>query len=536
MSNKILFYNGEIITADKNNTVCEALLVENDKIAYAGSVNKARFLSKGEAEEVNLCGCAVLPGFIDCHIHMAVAEAKSETQVGVTQKDGVNTIADLLDKLKNVAKTKKFGEWIVGSGYNHEQLEEKRHITAEELDKAVPDNPVMLVHVSGHLSICNSKAFELADKSGLQLPSEHTAKTTNGKLTGLVKETAHFMMLKNSPILPADDALVDGIRSFTKKLLRNGVTSVHDAGGYGDATFRTLQKAKQSGALGCRTYTMLWTLFGKDAQKENAKVMTNSGFYTGFGDGMLKKGPLKIMVDGSAVGGTCATSTPIIGSNEVFPTSFEQKELDEIFIAAHKAGFQLTAHAAGDKAIDMVLNSYEKAMSLYPRPNPRHRIEHCFLCTEEQIKRIKNLGVIPIPNPGFLSIWGGVFKKYYQNREECIIPLKSFEKMGIMTPFGSDAMVIDEYSPLLGLAAAMERRDLSTGVQISSKQTIDLMRAIKCYTAYGAYASFEEDIKGSLEMGKLADLVILSDSIIGKTPEDIRKLKVYATYFGGEKV
>ncbi len=536
MSNKILFYNGEIITADKNNTVCEALLVENEKIVYAGSVNKAKCLAKGEAEEIDLCGCAVLPGFIDGHIHMAVAEAKSETQVGVTRNDGVKTIADLLERLGNAARTRKNGEWIVGSGYNHEQLEEKRHITADELDKAVPDNPVMLVHVSGHLSICNSKAFELAEKSGLQLPSEHTAKTTNGKLTGLVKETAHFMMLKNSPILPSDDMLIAGIQSFTQKLLKNGITSVHDAGGYGDATFRTLQKAQQSGALGCRTYAMLWTLFGKDAQKENAKVMTSSGFYTGFGDNMLKKGPLKIMVDGSAVGGTCATSIPIVGSNEVFPTSFEQKELDEIFIAAHKAGFQLTAHAAGDKAIDMVLNSYERAMSIYPRPNPRHRIEHCFLCTEEQIKRIKTLGVIPIPNPGFLSVWGGVFKKYYGNREECIIPLKSFEKMGIMTPFGSDAMVIDEYSPLLGIAAAMERRDLSTGATISPEQTIDLMRAIKCYTVFGAYASFEEKIKGSLESGKLADLVILSDSIIGKKPEDIRKLSVCITYIGGKKV
>ncbi len=536
MSNKIMFYNGEIITADKDNTVCEALLVEDDKIIYAGSTNKARCLAKGEAEEIDLRGCAVLPGFIDCHIHMAVAEAKSETQVGVTRNDGVNTIENLLEKLGEVAKTKKPDEWIVGSGYNPEQLEEKRHITAEELDKVVPDNPVMLVHVSGHLSICNSKAFELAEKSGLQLPSEHTSKTTNGKLTGLVKETAHFMMLKNSPILPSDEALVNGIQSFTQKLLKNGITSVHDAGGYGDATFRTLQQANRFGVLGCRTYTMLWTLFGKDAQKENAKTMLNSGFFTGYGNEMLKTGPLKIMVDGSAVGGTCATSTPVAGNDAVYPTTFEQKELDEIFIQAHKAGFQLTAHAAGDKAIDMVLNSYEKAMSLYPRPNPRHRIEHCFLCTEEQIKRIKTLGVIPIPNPGFLSVWGGVFKKYYGNREECIIPLKSFVNMGIITPFGSDAMVIDEYSPFLGIAAAMERRDLSTGVEISPGQTIDLMRAIKCYTAFGAYASFEEDIKGSLQAGKLADLVVLSDSIIGKTPDNIRKLKVCSTYLGGRKM
>ena len=242
------------------------------------------------------------------------------------------------------------------------------------------------------------------------------------------------------------------------------------------------------------------------------------------------------MVDGSAVGGTCALAKPCLNGGVIYPTTFSQDELDEIFVEAHRAGFQITAHAAGDKAIETVLNSYEKAMTSFPRKDPRHRIEHSFLCPEPLIERIKNLGIIPVPNPGFLSVWGDVFEKYYGDRIDDVIPLKAFEKLGVITPFGSDALVIEEYSPLFGIAAAMERRDLKSGAIIGGKHRIDLMRAIKCYTIFGAYASFEESIKGSLESGKLADMVILSDSLLDKSPEEIRDLKIFATYVDGKKM
>ncbi len=525
---KKLFYNGEVITADKTNSVHQAIMIENDKITFVGSTHKSlRFIDE-ETETVDLNGCAVLPGFIDCHIHMAVAESKSGKEIMLTANEGVKTVADVLEKIGNAAKSSDTGEWVVGSGYNHEELQEGRHITLAELDEAAPKNPVMIVHKSGHMSVCNSAALELANSDGTVLPEEHI-----DKKSGLLKETAHFIMLEKSPLLPDDEVLISGIEKFCTRLLRAGITSSHDAGGFGTATYRSLQKARDLGVLKNRVYTMLWTLFGKDAQLENAKNQITSGFYSGFGDKMLKKGPLKIMADGSAVGGTCATYEPILTKDEIFPTSFTQKELDEIFIEAHRAGFQLTAHAAGDKAIEMVLNSYEKAMNLFPRKDPRHRIEHCFLCPERLMERIRRLGVLPVPNPGFISVWGSIFEKYYGNRIAEVIPLRQFEECGIITPFGSDAMVIDRFEPLFGIAAAMERRDLSSGKVIGEKQKIDFIRALKGYTYFGAYSSFEEDIKGSLEVGKLADLIVLSDSVLGKTPQQIRKIVVAKTYLGG---
>lgn len=533
MTKKKLFYNGQIITVNKNNDIAEAILIEDDRISCVGKTVEALRLADKYTEWIDLKGCAMLPGFIDCHIHMAVAGARIPNQVDVSKKAGVTSVSGLLNRIKEAVSGVDAGEWIIGSSYSHEGLDERRHITKEELDNVAPDNPVLIIHTSGHMSVANSHALESSD---IDFSVSGVIKDNDDNTTGLLQETAHFVMLEKSPVLPTDKELVSGIEKFCKSLASRGITSVHDAGGYGTATFRTLQQAAEQGVLTCRTYPMLWTLFGKQAQIEMAKNALKGGFYSGLGNELLKVGPIKLMVDGSAVGGTCATTKPLAHLDDVTEPTFTQEEIDEIFIEGHRRGFQLTAHAVGDKAIEMVLNSYEKAMTLYPRENPRHRIEHCFLCSPQLIKRIKELGVIPIPNPGFLSVWGEVFAKYYGDRIENVIPLKSFRDEGIISPFGSDAMVIEEYEPLFGIAAAMERRDLKSGKDINREQAIDLMHAIRCYTYYGAYASFEENEKGSLAAGKLADMVVLSDSVLGKSPEEIRKLKVKETYLGGKQI
>ena len=531
MVKKTLFYNGQIITVNKNNDIAEAILIEDDRILCVGTTAEALRLADKYTEWVDLQGKAIVPGFIDCHIHMSVAGAKITNQVDVSKKSGVMSVGDLLDKIKS-AEVKE-GEWIIASNYSHEGLRESRHLTIEELDSISPLNPVLIIHTSGHMSVANTRALEM---SGLDLNIEGVQKDGRGNPTGLLIETAHFVMLEKSPVLPRDEDLVSGIERFSKILSSKGITSAHDAGGFGTATFRTLQMAKEKGVLTCRIYPMLWTLFGKDEQIKTAQTAIRGGFYTGLGDNMLKIGPIKLMADGSAVGGTCATAVPLMHLDEVTPPSFTQEELDRVFVEGHRRGFQLTAHAVGDKAIEMVINSYEKAMKLYPRKDPRHRIEHCFLCRPDLTARIKSLGIIPVPNPGFLSVWGGVFEKYYSDRMENVIPMKTFRDMGIVTPFGSDALVIEEFEPLFGIAAAMERMDLKSGRVVGEQQKINLLYALRCYTYFGAYAAFEEGEKGSLSAGKLADMVILSGPIAGKTPREIRETRIERTYLGGKCV
>ncbi len=530
---KTLLYNGQIITVNKTDDIADAMVIEDERIIFVGNLPKALKFADKYTEWKNLQGCAVLPGFVDCHIHMAVSGAKIDNRIDLSAKDGITSISALLERIKTLVEEKAEGDWIIGSNYSHEELEEKRHVTKGELDEIAPKNPVLLIHKSGHISMANTLALEKAKGIGDIKGAE---KGDSGELTGLLKEGAHFAMLKSAPVVPEDESLVRGIEKFSFDLVSKGITTAHDAGGFGAATFRTLQQAKEKGVLHCRVIPMLWTLFGKEAQIELAKNACDMGFFSGLGDDMLKIGPLKIMVDGSAVGGTCATSAPLAHLKEASPLSFSQEEVEKIVVDGHRCGFQMTAHAVGDRAIEVVLNAFEKAMKLYPKKDSRHRIEHCFLCDNGLAKRIKELGVIPVPNPGFLSVWGGVFEKYYGDRIEKVMPIKTFFDMDIPVAFGSDAMVINEYEPLFGIAAAMERRDLTTGKTINEGQCIDLLRAIRGYTYMGAYASFEEKEKGSLEGGKLADFVILSDSLINKTPDEIRKIKVNETYISGRLV
>ena len=186
MTKKTLFYNGQIITVNKNNDIAEAILIEDDRISCVGKTVEALRLADKYTEWIDLKGCAVLPGFIDCHIHMAVAGAKITNQVDVSKKAGVTTVAHLLDKIKGAVSGVGDGEWIIGSSYSHEGLDERRHITKEELDSVSPDNPVLIIHTSGHMSVANSRAFE---SSALDLALEGVIKDDRGNPTGLLQET-----------------------------------------------------------------------------------------------------------------------------------------------------------------------------------------------------------------------------------------------------------------------------------------------------------------------------------------------------------
>lgn len=538
MSKKLILINGEIITVNSKDEIREALVILNNKITFVGNNLDALKYKDSKTVIIDLKGKAVTPGFIDCHIHMAVSGIEQNNSIDLSKDAGVNSISDILEIIKTALSKKKFDEWITGAGYNHEDLAEKRHPHRWELDSVSPNNPVNLSHTSGHLSVSNTNALELGHLfDGQVLYNKNDIYyNENNEVTGVLKESAHFKMMSFLPIEPSDSVIVDGIKSMSKKLIAYGITTSHDAGGFGTTTYRTLQKAKECGNLINRSYPMLWSMYGKDAQIENLHIQVKSGFYTGLGDDKLKIGPLKIMLDGSSVGGTCATRKPFGNNTDIFPLTFNEDDIDDLILEAHKANFQVTAHAIGDRAIEVLLNAFERAQEQYPRKNCRHRIEHCMICPPDLIKRIKKLRIIPIPNPGFISCWGNVYKNLYSDNINYIFPIADYIKEGIPCAFGSDALALADYRPLLGIATAMERKDLVSNDVISEKQSINLLDAIRCYTYNGAFASFDENKKGSIEVGKLADLAILSDSLLNKTPDEIRNMKVIKTILDGEIV
>lgn len=192
----------------------------------------------------------------------------------------------------------------------------------------------------------------------------------------------------------------------------------------------------------------------------------------------------------------------------------------------------MTAHAVGDMAVEQAVNAIEYTLAKVPKKDHRHRIEHCGLTDETLIKRIKDLGIVPISNPGFITVNGSDYNRYYGDRTDYMFAAESYKKNGIITAFGSDCSVINE-NPMLGIYGAVTRKDAATGEICGGCQKISVLDAIRCYTYNGAYASFEEDIKGSIEEGKLADIAVLSEDILACEPEHIKDIKVDMTLIDG---
>ena len=281
-----------------------------------------------------------------------------------------------------------------------------------------------------------------------------------------------------------------------------------------------------------RIYAMVCSLNESEKFVEGA---LRGGMLTGMGDERFRIGPAKIFTDGASSGPTCATREPYTSD----PTDsgilyYSQGEMYEILGAAHREGFQITAHAIGDKAVEMVINCIEKALTEHPREDHRHRIEHAGMVPPDLMQRIKALGIVPIPNPAFFYEFGEGYAKNYGERVEHMFPLADYAREGIIAASGSDAPVTVP-NPMRGIYCAVTR-ETGSGTVVGVSQRTSLLHAIRSFTLNGAYASFEEGIKGSIEPGKLADLVVLDGSILSTPPEGLLSLAPALTMIEGEVV
>lgn len=536
MGRSILLYGGEVHTVNEHDEIVDALLLRGGRIVYVGSEAGARLLADDDVRAIDLGGRAVVPGFVDAHVYMSTAGLLKSGRTDISPAVGVDCIERLLLQVRHAVSVAAPDEWVFAEGYDPEELAEHRHPTRVELDAAAPENPLLVIHQSEHMCVANTRALEyggvLAGDSAY--PPSHVMRDTAGEPTGVLVGSAFVAMMGRAPVRYSEEALLEGIARYQRQLAACGITSVHDGGATGADIFRALQRAKESGGLTCRCYPMLWTMFGKSAQKQLIDTQVASGFYTGLGDHMLKKGPIKLLLDTSPSGGTCATREPLGGGRQYAP-ALSQDELDELVLAAHRAHFQVTIQAAGDAAIDMALTAYEKALTRYPRPNHRHRIEHAFLCPPDLIARMASLGVIPVSSPALIARSGKLYGKYYGERCSDIYPLKRYFEAGVICPFGSGAPTAP-LEPLCAIAAAMERMDLNGGDLIAGAQALTLSQALRCATYYGAYASFEERDKGSLAVGKLADVAVLSGGLLGNDAAGVRALSVDMTILGGRVI
>jgi len=530
MNADIVFINGEVITVDSNDSVVEAVAVKGNIITNTGTTDEIKKSVGSNTKVIDLKGKSLVPGFIDAHLHLTIY---GTNLLGVSCVDPhINSLNDIYDGIRKEVGNKQSGEWIRAWGFNEHDIEEKRFPTKEELDAISTVHPIVIIRTCNHTSIANSKALELAGftKQSIDPEGGVIEKDSLGELTGRLIENAHMHLFSVASF--SDVELKKAMKLASDTFVKAGITSIHDAGGYGSGMdiLKIMKQSINDGDIKVRVYAMIGSLTDS---KTFIREAIDAGYVTGLGDERFKIGPAKLFSDGSSTGPTLATREPYDSD----PTNkgilyFSQDELNKVLGEAHAKGFQITAHAQGDKAIEMVLNCIENALDENPRENHRHRIEHAGIASPDLQERMKQLEVVIIPNPGFMYVNGDSYKEYYGDRVEVMYPARDYIDLEIPAAFASDTPVI-VYEPLLGIHTAVNRKTKS-GQLVGEKQCINVLEAVKAYTLMGAYASFEEQIKGSIEVGKLADLVVLNESLLTVEKEKIKDVHVDMTMIDGE--
>ena len=529
MTADYVFVNGEVVTVNPRDEVVEAVAVGGEKILAAGTTEEMMRHAGPQTRILDLGGDSLLPGFVDSHLHMLMY---GTNKLGVDCKNGVGSVREILERLAERAAETPPGEWVRGWGYNDQRLAEGRHPNREDLDGVSTEHPVIAARTCGHISAVNSKAMEVMgitrdtpDPEGGKIERDE-----RGEPTGVLKETAHMLAFEASAYPPEE--MAEALRVANEDFVGLGITSIHEAGGYGSEQMRAMYRATADGTVKVRVYAMVCSLNRSEDFVRNAVA---AGVVTGMGDERFRIGPAKIFTDGSSSGPTCATRKPYTsdpGDSGIL--YFSQGEIDEVLGAAHEAGFQITAHAIGDRAVEMVINCIEKSLARHPREDHRHRIEHAGMAPPDLMQRIKQLGIVPIPNPAFLYEFGDGYVKNYGERVESMFPLGTYAERGIPAASGSDAPVTVP-DPMRGIYCAVTRK-ASSGEDVGGSQRTTLLHAIRTFTLNGAYASFEETRKGSIEPGKLADLVVFDGSILSAKEEDLLSMRPTLTMIGGEVV
>ena len=521
----MIVVNARVYTVDAAQPRAEAFAIKNGRFIAVGSTADIRNLATPRTRVIDAQAATVTPGFMDCHSHAG----------GVEELYGVNGNLSKLRELQAAIRKKiestPPGYWVDVTMFDDTKLDAP--LTRRELDEVAPDNPVAVNHRGGHTSWYNSKALELAGitRNTPDPDNGRFFRGRDGELTGRVAELARNVFNgkgKRETFSPEQqrERGRNGMRHISQQMTAAGLTTVHDAGA-NRPKILAFEDAYKNGELRHRAYFLVR---GADA----FNGFKAAGLYTNFGNEWVRLGGVKFVADGSASERTMRMSTPYVGTSDYGILTMTQQEIDEAVEDAHAHDFRVAIHANGDVTIDMVLKAYEKALAKRPDPNRRHRIEHCTLINPDLLKRIKANGVIPTPFWTYVYYHGEKWDQYGDEKLRWMFAHKSFLDYGITVPGASDYMP-GPYEPLMAIQSMVTRKDYR-GKVWGENQKVSVDEALKIATANGAWASYEEDVKGTISPGKYADFVMLEKDPHDVNPDTIKDIKVMRTVVGGKVV
>ena len=518
----LILYNGKLWTVDRAAPRGQAVAISGGRFAAVGSSDEVLNLGTARTRKLDLGGKTVLPGFIDAHCHPS-AGGVNHVRMVACDKD---SIPDIQAALRERATQTPAGQWVLGFLYDDGKT--PHPLTRQELDEAVPDHPVMVGHRGGHTAFVNSRAFALAgiDESTHDPQRGRFDRDPSGRLNGHVSDAAMGIFTNLTAYNPTREDYRQGVRLISKMMARKGVTSACDADSQPE-NLRAYEDARDAGELLTRVYCHV--------ARNAIDRLIAAGVRTGLGDEWIRIGGVKLYADGSISERTAWLSQPYIGIPDYHGLQLASRDdIYQVARQAHAAGWQVATHANGDLAIDEVLGVYEQLQRELPRRDPRFRIEHCTLVNDALIGRMRALRVIPVPFSGYVYFHGDVMDFYGEERLRHMFAMRSLLDAGLRPTDSSDYPASPSH-PMMWLQSQLTRTDLS-GKVWGENQRITLEEAIRCGTLHGAYASFEEAQKGSIEPGKLADLIVLDHDPFAGDPLALIQIAIERTMVGGRWV
>ncbi|MBQ7896760.1 MAG: amidohydrolase [Oscillospiraceae bacterium] len=529
---KKVYYNGLVYTGQL--PLCQAFVVENDKFIFAGSNEEA--LSMAADEKNDLQGAFVCAGFNDSHMHLL---SYGQTLKNAALNEHTGSLEDMISYLKAFAEENKERAWIVGRGWNQDCFADmKRMPNRWDLDKASLDKPICAVRACGHALAVNSKTLELIGvTANTPQPEGGQIGMENGEPNGQFFDNALELVYSAIPA-PTKNELKDMIRSACKALNSYGVTSsqTDDYCVFSNVPWQDIDEAykelEQAGELSVRVYEQA-NFTSLDKLKEYAEA----GKITGTGSELYKMGPLKMLGDGALGPRTAFLSENYADAEGKGIPVFSQETFDEMIGYANRHNMQCAIHAIGDACLDRVLSAIEKALKENPREDHRHGIVHCQITRPDQLEKIAELKLHVYAQSIFLDYDIHIIpQRISETLAKSSYNWKSLMNKGVTVSNGTDCPVELPFA-LGGIQCAVTRNDLKCSAEAYLPQeAFTVQEALDSYTAAGAYSSFEENIKGKIAPGMLADFVVLGGNPFDADKDKIKDIPVLATYLGGKKV
>ena len=540
----LILFNANVLTMDPLYPKAKGVLIKNGKILSATKNDALKKWDRMKATTIDCKGKTILPGFIDTHLHLH-ALAESHVTLNLEPHHNVRSISDIQAKIKDLTQKLPSGTWIRGRGYNEFYLEEKRHPNRWDLDQITSIHPIKLTHRTGHAHVLNSLALKRVGISN-ETPDppdgliDRDIKT--GQPTGLLYRMGDFLSRKIPPL--ENDQLDQGIKIANDELLSMGITSIQDASSHnGIEQWKMFRHWKDTGFLKPRAVMMLgvdpvrnligvlnpsstiikpncaaahWSTISNGANPFSA--YREQDFETRLDKSRLRLGGVKIILDQT--------------TGHLHPV---QSELNEMVLKIHQAGFQACLHAVEEKTVEAACSAIEYALRKFPKPDHRHRIEHCSVCPPSLARKLAGLGIMVVTQPSFIYYSGDRYLRTVPAEElKHLYPIGTLLKSGVKVAASSDSPIAPG-NPLMGVYAATSRVT-EKGETVLPEEKITPEEAIRMYGENAARATFDEGTKGSISPGKLADLLVVNGDPTKVPINEIRDIKVEMTILNGEIV